>query len=486
VPLPPLRLDVDAPELRAGLARIRADLEVPGSHGPEATAEAEAAVTAVLAGLEGTAGATRVDERDVPFITIDPPGSRDLDQALHLERQPGGRFRVRYAIADVAAFVTPGGALDREVWARGVTYYLPDERAPLHPAVLGEGAASLLPDEDRPAVLWTIDLDRDGVVVGAPRVERAIVRSRAQLTYTGVQAAVDAGRAEGTEALLAEVGALRQAVERDRGGVSLDLPTQRVARDEHGYHLEHEAVVPAMGWNAQVSLLTGMTAAAMMLDGGVGLLRTLPPPAEDVVDLVRRTAGALGVSWPAGSSYADVVRGLDGAVPAHAALLTLAARGLRGAGYLALAPGSPPLPDPTALRHAAVAAPYAHVTAPLRRLADRHALEVCLALHRGEVPPSAIVEGLEELPRAMGAARSREGSVDRAVVDLVESLLLESRVGTTMPATVVAVRGDRSTVVLRELAVQAAVDGVLPLGEVASVRIDAADPATRTLRLVPG
>jgi exoribonuclease R len=133
-----------------------------------------------------------------------------------------------------------------------------------------------------------------------------------------------------------------------------------------------------------------------------------------------------------------------------------------------------------------VAAPYAHVTAPLRRLADRHAQEVCVALHAGTAPSPAIVNGLDELPRAMGAARSREGSVDRAAVDLVEALLLESRVGTTMAATVVAVREERSTVVFRDLAVQAFVDGLLPLGEVASVRIEAADPATRTLRLVPG
>ena len=75
-------------------------------------------------------------------MTIDPAGSRDLDQAFHAERRPHG-FRVRYAIADVAAFVAPGGALDREAFARGVTLYLPDGRAPLYPDVLGEGAASL-------------------------------------------------------------------------------------------------------------------------------------------------------------------------------------------------------------------------------------------------------------------------------------------------------------------------------------------------------
>jgi len=370
------------------------------------------------------------------------------------------------------------------VWRRGVTYYLPDARDPLHPAVLGEGAASLLPDEDRPAVLWTIDLDRDGVA-GTTRVERAVVRSRAQRTYDEVQRAVDGGRASGTQALLAEVGPLRQEVEADRGGVSLDLPTQRVVREDGTYRLELETVVPAMGWNAQISLLTGMQAAQIMLGAGVGLLRTMPPPPVDVVQTVRRTAGALGVTWPDGTDYASEVRGLDSDVPAEAALLVLASRGLRGAGYLALLPGIP-APRGSLVEHAAVAAPYAHVTAPLRRLADRFAVETCLALVTDRPPADQIVGVLHELPKAMAQASAREGSVARAVVDLVEVLLLAPRVGEVVDATVVAADAERSTVVIAEPAVQAVVDGhALPLGEVVRVRIAAADLDARRVHLTP-
>jgi exoribonuclease R len=268
-------LDERTPALVEGLARIREDLEVPGPHPPTVEAEAADSATRVLAGLEASAGRDRVDARDIDFVTIDPEGSRDLDQALHIERRSGGGHRVRYAIADVAAFVAPGSALDAEVWERGVTFYLPDARAPLHPPVLGEGAASLLPDEDRPALLWTIDLDGDGVA-GDARLERAVVRSRAQLTYVGVQAELDAGRAGETEQLLAEVGPLRQAIEAERGGVSLDLPTQRVVDAGDRYRLEREQVVSVMGWNAQISLLVGMTAGQAMLDAGVGLLEVTP------------------------------------------------------------------------------------------------------------------------------------------------------------------------------------------------------------------
>src|SRR3546814_18635834 len=98
-----------------------------------------------------------------------------------------------------------GGGLDADVTERGVPFYLPDDRAPLHPAVLGEGAASLLPGEDRPAALWTIDLAADGAVVSSA-VARAAVRSRRQLTYADVQAMIDGGTDPASLALLADDG----------------------------------------------------------------------------------------------------------------------------------------------------------------------------------------------------------------------------------------------------------------------------------------
>ncbi|MET0729074.1 MAG: RNB domain-containing ribonuclease [Acidimicrobiales bacterium] len=483
MPIPPLRLDEDTPALRAGLDRIREEFDVPGEHSPAAVAEAGQAAHRVLSTLDDSGGSRR-DARDLELVTIDPPGSRDLDQALHIEGRHGG-WRVHYAIADVPAFVARGGALDAEVSERGVTYYLPDRRAPLHPPILGEDAASLLPGQDRPALLWTIDLTGDGAVVDS-NLERATVRSRAQLTYAEVQVDVDSGRATGTLALLAEVGAARQEREAERNGVSLDLPTQRVTHAGDSYGLEHEEVVAAMGWNAQISLLTGMVAADAMVGAGVGLLRTLPPPDRDVVKVVRREAKALGVQWPEGASYQSVVRGLDGSNPDEAALLILAARGLRGAGYLALVPGTPVPEDPQALRHAAVAAPYAHVTAPLRRLCDRAALEVCLAIYNDATVPEGVLATLPELPALMARARGSEGGAARAAVDLVEALLLESRIGAVLDATVVSSTDDRSGIVIHDLAVEATVEGSsLPVGEVVPVRVETVDVVARQVRLVP-
>ena len=178
--MPTRRLTVRAP-LR--FDAVRAELDVPAEFPAEVLAEAErAAAEPVLPAYDAT---------DLPLVTVDPPGSRDLDQALHLAPRPGGGFRVSYAIADVAAFVRPGGALDAEARKRTQTLYSPDLRTPLHPPVLGEGAASLLPDQVRPAVLWRIDLDPAGEVA-AVDVRRALVRSRAQLDYPGLQAALDA------------------------------------------------------------------------------------------------------------------------------------------------------------------------------------------------------------------------------------------------------------------------------------------------------
>jgi exoribonuclease R len=487
----PLYLAVDDPDVVAGLALIREQQHVPGPHPAEAVAAAEEATARVLGGLDsgGDGAGRRRDARDLALVTIDPPGSRDLDQALHIERHGPG-WRVHYAIADVGAFVVPDSPLDTACWDRGLTFYLPDGRATLHPDVLGEGAASLLPDQDRPAVLWTVDLDADGAIVaGSDAVERAVVRSRAQLTYADVQAAVEGSTVgpDDTLALLQAVGEARQRQEVARGGVSLDLPAQSVEAGDGGYRIEFETTLPSMGWNAQISLLVGIVAAGRMVTAGVGLLRTMPPPPAHVVDMVRRTARALHVDWPEGASYADVVRGLDSDDFDQAALLALAARGLRGAGYLALPVDDPAkLAEPRVVEHAAVASSYAHVTAPLRRLGDRYATEVCLALEAGETPPAWATGRLADLPSALQKAGGRESGASRAAVDLVEALVLRPLVGQDIEVAVVSADDDGSTVVCRDPAVEARIpDRKLGLGDQITVRIAAADPATRKVTLVP-
>ena len=464
--MPRLVADPTTDELVAGFGRVRAEFGVADAFPAEVVAEAVAARVLVDA---------RRDRTDLALVTIDPLGSRDLDQAFTAERQGSG-YRVWYAVADVAVFVAPGGAVDEEAHARGVTVYSPDRRSPLYPEVLGEGAASLLPGDSHPVVLWRIDLDAEGRTA-AVDVTRATVRSRAALSYDEVQAALDGGTADDPLRLLRDIGRRRQAIEEERGGISLTLPDQQIVGGPGGYQLAYRTPLPVEDWNAQISLLTGMEAARIMLAGGIGILRTLPPLRHDTRTAIRRSARTLGFEWPKRLGYAAFMRQVDRASPAGAALVHQAARAFRGAGYLALHGTSPKAHD---VEHATVAAPYAHVTAPLRRLADRVANEIVLALAAGAEPPEWAVAALSELPRVMGQSQQRQHSVAAAQVDFMEAMVLRSRVGDVFTAVVTDVDDRGGVIQLREPAVLARIapDG-WSLGDEIEVRLRRADPDAR-------
>jgi len=459
--------------LRAALRALRTELGVPeGPQGfpPHVLAEAERAAREPRLPVH--------DATDIPLFTIDPPASTDLDQAMHLSHRPTG-YRVRYAIADVAAFVAPGGALDAETHRRVTTLYFPDGKAPLHPPALGEGVASLLPGQTCPAVLWTMDLDRDGRV-HTTDVRRALVRSRAQLDYAGVQRQIATHTAEEPLALLKDIGRLREQLETERGGISLNVPEQQIVERDHTYTLAYRAPLPAETWNAQLSLLTGMTAAELMLGYGTGVLRTLPAAPDGAVGRLRRTAQALRIDWPHHVSYAQLIRSLDPKRSHHAAFLQECTTLLRGAGYTVFRDGR----TPVITTHSAVAAPYAHCTAPLRRLVDRYACELCLAAAADAIAPEWVLAALGDLPGQMAEGTRRAGLVERTCLDIVEAALLADRVGEVFDGTVVDVREREptvGTVQLESPAVVARIEGTgagLPLGERLRVRLTRADPGS--------
>jgi exoribonuclease R len=468
----PRRVRLEPPDeaaIAAALADLRESLGVVCEFPDEVAAEAQA-----------SAESPRLPERDetaIPFVTIDPPESQDLDQALHLERRGDG-FRVHYAIADVGAFVTPGGPMDLEANARGQTLYAPDEDALLYPAAISHGAASLLPDELRPAVLWTIDLNAAGAEAKVD-VARALVRSRRKLDYEGVQRALDGGGADESLVLLREVGKLRQALEEERGGVDLQIPEQEVEHGANGYELAFRTQLPVERWNAQISLLTGQAAARLMLEAKVGIVRTLPRADADAVARLRRTAEALDVPWPEDGTFADFVRSLDPAEPRHQAVLVESTVLLRGSGYEAF-DGS----DPEHARHAGVGAPYAHATAPLRRLVDRYVSEICLAIHAGADVPRWARDALPVLPETMEVSNRRAAQYEGGIVSAIEAAVLERSVGRVFDAVVVETDrdGDGGTVQLTEPAVTARSDGKLPLGERVQVRLAVADIARRLVK----
>ncbi|ROR90362.1 RNB domain-containing ribonuclease [Nocardioides aurantiacus] len=464
---------VEDEELRRGLEAIRVEQELPDGFSADVQRAAEAAARAPRL--------PDLDRTDLELVTIDPPGARDLDQAMHLERDGDG-YVVHYAIADVMAFLTPGDPVDLEARRRGESLYGADTKVPLHPPVLSEGAASLLPDQVTPAFVWTLALDAAGAVTSA-EVVRARVRSRAQLDYAAVQQQLEGADPGSTPGLLRTVGELRLAQEAARGGISLPMPSQELERREDGWHLEFRQMLPVESWNAQVSLMTGFAAAEMMIGARVGVLRTLPPAPEEAVRRLRRTARALGVDWPADLPHPDLIRTLDPARPDHAALVVAATSLLRGAGY-AVMDGA--LPEQT--EHAALASPYAHVTAPLRRLVDRFGLEVCAALTAGTAVPDWVREALPQLPELMADSGRRAGAYERSVLDLVEALALEGRVGAEFAGVVLEAEKDgrKGTVMLRDPAVEAplrAAEGsTLPVGEEVTATLTEADPVTRRVR----
>ncbi len=473
------RIVLRAPDdFEAAFRDIRTELDVPHRFPTAVLTEAEEAVP--------DPSVDRTDARHLGLVAIDPPGSTDLDQAFTAQRIENG-FRVHYAIADVGAFVIPGGAVDTEARRRGVTLYSPDVRAPLHPPILSEQRTSLLPGQDRPALLWTIDLDGSGEAVSW-HMGRATVRVAEAISYREAQrrisvAAKATGAADEALTLLSIIGRLRQEREVERGGVSLNLPSQEIVNNGNGYSLEYDRPLAVEGWNAQISLLTGIVAGRTMVDAGVGILRTLPPANPDDVAMLRRIAAVLDLDWPADTDYADFVRALEPTSAAANAFLVQCTRLFKGAGYYGFAGR-----QPDNMEHSAIASLYAHVTAPLRRLVDRFGNEILLALFADRRPPAWAVDALTELPSLMGRARQRESSLERALLDMTEVLVLEDHVGQVFDSVVVGVsdEGRQVTVQVTEPAVVTRLQSeTLRLADRVKLRLTGVDRQARSVDFTP-
>ncbi len=462
-------------ELATSLTSLRRSLDLPAAFPADATEEAQRAAREVTV---DPAAAGLSDLRDIEFLTIDPAGSTDLDQALHLERTASGAV-LHYAIADVPAYVAPGGAVDAEARRRGQTMYAPDCRVPLHPPVLSEDAASLLPEQDRRAFVWRFDLD-DGARPRVTTLTRAVVRSRRRWSYGEAQRAIDAGTAPPTLAAMPWFGRARAERERERGGASLNLPETRVIAEGDGYRLERSEGVPLEDWNAHVSLMTGMAAAEIMVAGGIGILRTMPAAHPDDVADFRSQTIALGIPWRFDTPYGDYLRSL-GRTPAAQAVKEYAAGLFRGAGYVAF---DGQLPDET--MQSAIGAPYAHATAPLRRLVDRWVLVICHALSTGEDVPPWARDSLPDLPELMSRSSQKASQLTAGAVDRIEAAVLHGREGEEFTATVLAMRGAGARVQLQQPPVDAKVaDLVADPGARVRLRLVSADVATGTMGFAP-
>lgn len=450
-------------QLRDGLAAIRRQYHVPGEHPPEAQAAAGAAIA------RGPVGGTRRDVTDLPFVTLDPARSTDLDQAFHLVAD-GDDIVLHYAIADVSAWVAGGDAIDAEAWRRGATIYLPDGRAALYPPVLSEGAASLLPDGPRPAVLLTVRIAPGGAAT-LDGAERATVSSHAKLAYETVS---DDDFPDA--AIVREVIKRINDAENARGAGRVEFPEPEVVADPSapgGLVVRAAPPHPTEAINAALSLAANLAAAAKLLSVGTGLYRVMPEATPERLASLRRTARALGIQWDKGISVRQLNERLDPTQPRQAFLLRSIRRAAGSATYATFAPGAKPW-------HSAIAAPYAHATAPLRRLADRYVLDLAVAVHADEHPGRPEVLG--QLPEVMERAEARQGQVDGAATDLVEALMLADRVGDVFDATVVDADRDGARVQLTAPPVRSRADlGRVDPGDEVRVRLTAANVAERRL-----
>jgi exoribonuclease R len=458
-----VRIDADlVDELADGLQGIRRQFKVPEGFPDEVEAAAAEAVRRPLS--------EHVDRTDWPFVTLDPASSTDLDQAFHIE-PAGDDLLLHYAIADVGWFVDGGDPLDREAWVRGTTQYLPDGRAPLYPTALSEAAASLLPDGPRPAVVFHVRIAGDGRA-RLDGATRAVIRSRAKLAYDSVT----------DSQLPSEFGELSRRIrvaEEARGAARVDPPEQVVeATGDGGYRLVFRPRLASEESNAAMSLATNLAVAEALYAAGTGLFRVMPEPDRRAVARLRHTANAFGVEWPAQQDLAVFERGLDPNDPAGAAMMLAIRRAGGGAEYV-------PFDADVTPWHAAMAATYAHATAPLRRLADRYVVQAALAIANGRAVPEPIATAFALLAEPMRRADALGGQIERAVIDLAEAVLLAPQVGDTFAAVITDFdeRGARAQLCDYPVVTRVVARSVEP-GESVRVKLTAVDIAARQATFV--
>jgi exoribonuclease R len=449
--------------LANGLSKIRTEFHVPDGFPPNVMALAQRAARRVPS--------QHANRTAMPFVTLDPATSTDLDQAFSIEAS-GSDLLLHYAIADVAWFVEDGDAVDVEAWARGETLYLPDGRAGLYPQVIAEGAASLLPNGPRPAVVFTVRIAGDGAVK-LDGAERAIIQSRAKLAY-------DTVRASDVPAGFAEIAQRMAANEERRGASRVDPPEQEVEQLADGtFQLAFRPLLQSEQDNAALSLAANMAIADAMLAHRTGLFRVMAPPDASKVQRLRSAAQALGLSWPASTSLRDYQRTLDPGDRQQAALMLEIRRAGSGASYQPYEEGVVPW-------HEAMAATYAHATAPLRRLADRYVVRCALAIANGQPVPQAVTEAFARLPTVMGRADARASQINHAAIDLAEAVMLKGRQGEMFKAVVTDVADQRMRVQLSNMPVVANVKASgFRQGDGLTLRLVSADPDQRSIVFQP-
>ncbi|RBP13773.1 ribonuclease R [Roseiarcus fermentans] len=414
---------------------------IPFVFSPAALNEAE---TARPVRLE----APREDWRSLPLVTIDPPDAKDHDDAVHAAPDPdpanAGGFVVTVAIADVAAYVRPGAALDRDALERGNSVYFPDRVVPMLPERISNDLCSLRPLEDRPALAVRMILGADGRK-RSHRFHRVMMRSAAKLSYEQAQAAID-GRTDETTAplldpVLKPLWAAHAAVkiERERRDpLDLDLPERKLLLDAQGRlaSVRWPERLDAHRLIEEFMILANVAAAETLEAQHSPLLYRAhdSPSVEKLNDLVE-FLGTIGVKLARGDrvrpSHFNGVLGRVKGQGVEALVNEVVLRAQAQAEYSHENYGHFGLN----LRR------YAHFTSPIRRYADlvaHRALIRALGLGEGGLQDMRAGE-LAQIAEHISAAERRAMAAERETVDRLVAAHLADRVGAVFEARVAGV-----------------------------------------------
>jgi ribonuclease R len=401
----------------------------------------------------------REDLRKIPLITIDPEDARDHDDAVWAapddDPDNKGGFIVLVAIADVAFYVQPSSALDREALKRGNSVYFPDRVVPMLPETLSNDLCSLKEDVDRPCLAVRMVFDRNGVKINH-RFIRGMMRSAAKLSYGAAQAAIDGRPTEKTkplvEPVLKPLWAAYEALRRSRdkrGPLDLDLPERKIILDDQGRvaritvpeRLDAHRLIEEFMIQANVAAAETLEAKKSPL-----LYRVHDSPADEKINALSEFLETLALSFPKGnriqpshfnrilsktkeSEFSELVNEVILRAQAQA---EYSARNL---GHFGLN-----------LRR------YAHFTSPIRRYAD---LIVHRALIRAlKFGPGGMedieMEALESVAEQISQAERRAMSAERETIDRLIALHLASHVGSVFQGRISGVTRSGLFVKLRE------------------------------------
>ncbi len=455
--------------LAAGFASIIEQFDLPLRFPEAVLLAADRSVTTRGSSQQPSWQHGRKDMTDLPLVTLDPASSTDLDQAFTLKRD-GKNLVLYYALADVSPFVPIDGMVEKEAWNRGVTIYGVADKLPLYPKVISQNAASLLPDGPRPAVLVVVVIAPDGGL-HLRSIDRAVCLSRAKLAYDSVDLS--------TLPYLEEFATWMWKAEAERGAIRVDFPQQEVVADAAtpaGVRLELRIRMQSELVNSALSLAVNIAIGNLFRDARVGLFRVMDDPDPKAIETLRRAAHALHIRWDRAESLRDLQKRMNPENTVHQQFLLDARRAGGRANYALYSDDKIPW-------HSAIAATYAHATAPMRRLADRYVLDLAYLLANGESIPSILTSKIEKLPKVMERYESRAGNVDRAVIDLLEAVSLQHRIGEVLEAEVVD--AENSIVQTFDSAIRHRASNLSGIenGAMVRVRIDDANPEKRTIRL---